>query len=130
MMHCAAKLSSTSGRQALRQRLVDLLGVRDRGLRAGLQAGERAGRGGAAQRLLERQAGVEPGAEIAAERVAGADRVDRRDLQRRDGKLAFAARRRRRRRAPSVTMIVRPVRSTKARMRAARSRPESFSASV
>ena len=90
MMHCAATLSSTMRTaQPFAKRLVDLLGVRDRRLRAGLQAGERAGGGRAAQRLFQRQAGIEPGAEIAAERVAGADRVDRRDLQRRDGKIAL-----------------------------------------
>ena len=93
MMHCAATLSSASKRQAFASASSTSLRMRNGRLRAGLQAGERAGGGGAAQRLFERQAGRQARAEIAAEGVAGADRVDRRDLERGHGEIAFRRRR-------------------------------------
>src|SRR5829696_7541895 len=62
------------------QRLPDFDAGRNGGLRASLRAGEACRGGCQLERRRERQALGKAGREVAAEGVAGADRVDRLDL--------------------------------------------------
>lgn len=68
-------------RQAWSNSGVDLAGIRDCRLGAGFQAGEGAGHGRPTKGIVEPHSGIEAGCKIAAERIAGADRIDRLDDQ-------------------------------------------------
>ena len=112
------RASNKARLRALAHGFGNILRLWDRGLRAGLEAGERAGDGGAAQRILQLHAVCQRRGEIAAERVARADRVDRLDLQplrfRMPPWTAAATPA-----APSVTTMVGRFRRANSRMRGA-----------
>src|SRR5215217_1709572 len=71
----------TDGPLPIPHRPGDLIGQWNGRLRAGFEAGEAGGDGGAFHRRFEIEAGIEAGGEVAAERIAGADRVHRLDRQ-------------------------------------------------